>query len=274
MRAGTTSVVFGCDDTAKNEFLNKRAAKGNIAGPGRSQSNLWFVEPQQLDDLGPAIGRGGVWVNDAVKAGAPSDAFLFSGYDFRTLHLSHDNALPVTFSIEVDKQGNNQWTKLRDVIVPPKGYAWTEFSAAESGVWVRVTANRDCAKTTAFFHYRNADKRANEAAPLFNGLAKPGENQVTGGLLAARGDDFKTLRFIASDAKSELGVYDLDGDLKLNKADDPKGLEWTKKNFAIPQNVLSTDAASVLYVDGKGRWRLPKSDAAFDAPGAAWRRAH
>ncbi len=260
-------VVFGCDDTAKNEFLNKRAAKGNIAGPGRSQSNLWFVEPKQIDDLGPAIGRGGVWVNDAVKAGAPSDAFLFSSYDFRTLHLAHDNAQPVTFSIEVDKQGNNQWIKLRDVTVPAKGYAWTEFSAAESGIWVRITPSRDCAKITAFFHYRNADKRANEAAPLFNGLAKAGDNNVTGGLLAARGDDFKTLRFIASDAKSELGVYDLDADLKLNKADDPNGLIWTKKNFAIPQNVLSMDAASVLYVDGKGRWRLPKSDAAFDAAG-------
>ena len=42
-------IVLGCDDTAKSEFLNKRKVKGEIAGPGRSQSNLWFVEPKQLD---------------------------------------------------------------------------------------------------------------------------------------------------------------------------------------------------------------------------------
>ncbi len=39
-------LVFGCDDTAKSEFLNKRPAKGQIAAP-RSQSNLWFLEPSQ-----------------------------------------------------------------------------------------------------------------------------------------------------------------------------------------------------------------------------------
>jgi hypothetical protein len=31
-------IVFGCDDTARNEFLNKRKAKGDIAQP-QSQSN-------------------------------------------------------------------------------------------------------------------------------------------------------------------------------------------------------------------------------------------
>lgn len=53
-------VVLGCDDTAKSEFLNKRHAKGKLAGPGQSQSNLWFVDPAQLDRLGPVVGRGAV----------------------------------------------------------------------------------------------------------------------------------------------------------------------------------------------------------------------
>jgi hypothetical protein len=40
-------LVFGCDDSAHREFLNKRKAKGNIEGPGQSNSNLWFtpIEP-------------------------------------------------------------------------------------------------------------------------------------------------------------------------------------------------------------------------------------
>jgi len=260
-------LVFGCDDTAKNEFLNKRRAKGGIAGPGRSQSNLWFVDPPRLDQLGPALGRGAVWLADAVKANQPSDAFLFSGYAHRTLHLAHDGSAPVTFTLEVDAKGDGTWKKLREIEV--KSYGWIEFTAAESGAWVRVKASRDCAKATAFFHFRNADPRTDQPAPMFAGLAQPGDGSVSGGVLHARGANFKTLRFIASDANGELGCYDLDGSLSLRKTNDPAGLAWTKKAVAIPSGVITVDAASVLVVDDAGRrWRLPKGDAAFDRPGA------
>ena len=52
-------IVLGCDDTARSEFLNKRKAKGHIAAP-QSQSNLWFLKPEQLDRLGPAVGSGAI----------------------------------------------------------------------------------------------------------------------------------------------------------------------------------------------------------------------
>ena len=53
-------LVFGCDDSAKSEFLNRRPFKAEHASPGQSNSNLWFVAPEQLDHLGPATGRGSV----------------------------------------------------------------------------------------------------------------------------------------------------------------------------------------------------------------------
>ena len=38
---------------------------------------------------------------------------------------------------------------------------------------------------------------------------------------------------------------------------------------AIPPPVITADAASVIYIDNNGkRWRLPKSDSAFDQPGS------
>ena len=61
-------LVFGCDDTAKSEFLNKRPAKGTLAGPGQSQSNLWFTSLDKPDKLGPALGRGSVWVDEIGRA--------------------------------------------------------------------------------------------------------------------------------------------------------------------------------------------------------------
>ena len=40
-----------------------------------------------------------------------------------------------------------------------------------------------------------------------------------------------------------------------------------QQNLAPPAGVLSTDAASVLFIDDAGRrWRLPKGDVAFDSP--------
>src|SRR5690606_37529300 len=71
-------LVFGCDDTAKSEFLNKRRAKGEVAPP-QSQSNLWFVEPEPLDHFGLVLGRGAVFLNEDVADGALSDPYLFAG---------------------------------------------------------------------------------------------------------------------------------------------------------------------------------------------------
>lgn len=102
-------IVMGCDDTAKSEFMNTRRAKGKIAGPGQSQSNLWFVEPAQLDRFGPALGRGAVWIRDDVKAGEPSEPFLFGGFAERMLHLAHQSGTAVTFHLEVDRAGNGTW---------------------------------------------------------------------------------------------------------------------------------------------------------------------
>ena len=261
-------IVLGCDDAAKSEFINADSIKGRVAPPGKSQSNLWFVEPARLDACGPALGRGAVWLDDDVKAGVPSEPFLFSGFAKRSLHLVHDGEEPVTFTLEVDVRGDGSWMKLRDVTVPAHGCAWTEFTAAETGPWFRLTANRDAAKATAFFHYRAEDSRSTQAAPVFDGIARPANQHLNGGLLHARGTDFKTLRFIARNAEGEVGCYDLDGELRLRKTNDTEGAKWTANAVAIPPPALKVDGGSVLYVDPQGkRWRLPKGDSALDQPG-------
>ena len=258
-------VIFGCDVTAKSEFLNGRKAKGKVLTPGQSQSNLWFVKPQTLDELGTPIGQGAVWLSDKVAAHTPSDPILFSGYTQRSLWLQHDEAEPVTFTLEVDATGNGQWAKLRDVEVAARSAEPISFNPEESGAWLRVSANRDCANATALLHYRNADKRTAAAAAIFDGIAKAEDKNVSGGLLRAHGDNLRTLALATAD-----GYYELDGDLKLTRRDDAKAAENLRKNMAIPQGVLTYDAASVLYTDEKGRrWRLPKGDAAFDAPGVS-----
>jgi len=257
-------VVIGCDDSAIIEV--PRAIKGKLAPSGQSQSNLQFLKPAQLDEFGPALGRGALWLDDAVKANEPSDPFLFSGFACRTLFLAHDNAEPVTFTLEVDAKGSNDWKKLRNIEVPAHGSAWTEFDSAEIGAWVRIKAGRDCAKATAYFHYRNGDSRAADAAAIFAGLARPGDAAISGGLLHQRGDNARTLQCIAADAKSSC--YELDGELKLRPTNDPAAVTWAKTHLAIPREFLTSDDASVLCVENNHRWRLPKADPSFEQPGA------
>lgn len=265
-------IVFGCDDTAKNEFLNRRAAKGKLAGPGQSQSNLWFVEPDALDEFGVPLGRGAVWLDEPVTANEASDAFLLSGFTQRGVHLTHDTDAPVKFTFEVDRKGRGAWTKLREVTVPARGYEWVQFPSRERGVWVRVRTDRDCAKATAFFQFRNVDRRGVKADDKFNGIAQPADERITGGLIRARGDNLRTLAVAGLRADggqvTVAGYYEMDADLKLRRVDDPAAHAWLKSNVAIPAGVLQVDQASVLFVDDDGkRWRLPKGDPAFDQPG-------
>ena len=259
-------VVLGCDDSANKEFLNTRKAKGKLAGPGESQSNLWFIEPAKLDQLGPVIGRGAVWLNEEVKGGVASEPYLFSGYKHRSLELISGSAHEVNIRIEVDLKGNDEWQEQQTISLKPNENLRLEFETSAPGEWLRLSASSDT-KLSAWFQYRNDDPRPAEAASLFDGIAQPEDEQVTGGVMLARGAGFRNLRFISETPNGEKSCYDLGSQFDLKAVNDSEGLAWTARNAAIPQGVLIYDEASILYVDEKGRWRLPRGDAALDQPG-------
>lgn len=256
-------VVLGCDDTAKAEFLNKRKAKGSVAAP-QSHSNLWFVKPEQLDGFGGAIGRGAVWLDDEVQADQPSDAFLFSGFAKRGVHLASD--VPTKFTFEVDAKGDGQWAKLAEQDV--SGSAWHSFDDAAPGVWIRVKSSASLKKATAWFTGANA--RVAKSGDKFAGIATPQDTIFHGGLVRSRAENKRTLYFAAMGVAGDISGYELDAELRLVPSGDANGFDWAKQNAGIPSRdgVLSVDAASVLYVDDKGRrFRLPKGDASFDKAG-------
>jgi hypothetical protein len=283
-------VVFGCDDTARSEFLNKNRLKGDLPGPGKSQSNLWFVEPSRLDRFGPPLGRGAVWLEDEVKQGEASEPYLFSGFDQRSVFLTHRDAGEVTFTLEVDRKGDGRWTRLRTVAVPANQTVWVEFKPRETGAWVRLIPGHAARGTTAFFHYRSKDSRSGAAASHFRDLARTGDDQASGGLLHAHGGPpapvmpaqkgpglsresadqslpQSPLRFLARSGVGTSRLYEMDGQLRLAPADDATGAGWMQANLQVPEGVITSDEASVLYTDEQGRrWRLPRN-IAFDAPG-------
>lgn len=261
-------VVLGCDDTAKSEFLNKRKAKGKIAGP-QSQSNLWFIKPGQLDSFGPTLGRGAVWLNEDVAAGEPSDPFLFAGFSGRAVHLDADTE--TTFTFEVDAKGDGNWQPHPKAITTAT-YTWHTFPDDLDATWIRVRSSKALAKATAWFTMAGADDRATSPQIAeFAGVAKAADQNTSGGVIRARGGNKRDLHFAAKGSAGDLGLYTLSADMKLTHTDDSKELAWLKANAAIPsrKGVLEVDAASVLYIDDKGkRFRLPKGDPAFDKAGA------
>lgn len=263
-------LVFGCDDTAKSEFLNKRKAKGEIAAP-QSQSNLWFVEPAQLDHLGPVIGRGSVWLEENIAAGSKSDPYLFGGLKRRALHLAQQGASELKVSVEIDRDGKGHWESARSIVIPPQGYLWTAFDDAEPGVWIRLVAETDAIGLTAAFTNGDEDDRGAPPA-IFTGIATAESSTATGGVIRARGENKRNLHFAARTKEGSVGLYTLssgDGTLTLTPESNESELAWLEKNAAIPsrEGVITTDAASVIYTDDAGkRFRLPRGNAAFDQP--------
>ncbi|MCH7228979.1 hypothetical protein MLD59_22745 [Verrucomicrobiaceae bacterium E54] len=253
-------IVFGCDDTARSEFLNKRKAKGEIAAP-QSQSNLWFVEPDTLDSIGPVIGRGAVWLKEDIGADTASDLYLLAGYSQRGLHLHHRSESKRKIQLEI-LAADQSILSTRTVEIPASGYRFVELAPTETGEWIRLRALDALRQASAVFTYRGEDPRTDQADPIFEGLATPGTAR-SGGLVCARDKGHKTLSFAAVDADGKpAGYYEMGADLKLRKVDDPELDAFTRKHTAIPANALAKDDASVIYTDNDGnRWRLPKGDA-------------
>ncbi len=259
-------LVFGCDDAAKSEFLNKRKVKGDIYGPGQSNSNLWFTSLKKPDELGPNTAEGAVWISEDIKAGEVSEPFLFAGWNYRSAWIKNEGKESVSFAFEVDEKGNNSWKILRKVVVKAGEAENVIFS--EKGEWIRVRAEQP-SKATVHFSYTQKDLRAVTPGPKFEGLAKVGSAISQGGLLWGLDGDRRKLGVLAGEVSdtgfSESGYYELDQQMNLVKKEDAETAQHIREKMAIPKQVVTIDEASVLIVDDLGRrWRLPKGDSRFN----------
>ncbi len=235
-------VVLGCDDTAANEFLNKRRAKGGLGAPGQSNSSLWFLDPSDFDTFGPAIGRGAVWQEEDVKAGQISDPYLLGGFDNRQLQIAGDLA----FDVEIDAQGDGTWAK---AALPRDGNV-IDLKPL-SGAWIRLVAKTDAQKVTAFFSYWNDDARKPRA----------GENTAARGIVrSGSGDEHLPLELV-QDNKLYVMLPGKSGELELKRSDDAAHRDGVKLWFAMnkAKNLGDAydDASAVITDDDGKRWRFP-----------------
>jgi hypothetical protein len=255
-------LIFGTDDSATDTFQD---------GPNplvpQSHSNLWFLPPRELTELGPREGTGGPWLNDAVKPDQPSTPYLFAGYDRRLLHLAHDADEDVTFKLEVDS-GTGEWQPLSEVVVPAQGYVYRWFADDAPGEWIRITANRTC-MATAFFDYSSAAERPLEPAAAFSALSDSARPESLGLVAPAALSDGGNLRLVAwreqAGSAAEGRYYELTPDLDLVQRQDSTRAAQLFAVGSVTSRGYEVDAASVLVTSSGRRYRLPKGDAKLDA---------
>ncbi len=263
------NLVFGCDDSAQKEFLNKRKAKGGIEGPGQSNSNLWFTSVDQPDQLGPNTAGGSVWLSEEIKANDFSEPMLFAGWTHRNAWINNEGGKEVTFTFEIDASGDGNWKVLKNEIVDSYSAQVVTFGQEDIGEWIRVKSNLPT-KATVHFAYSDDDQRNEYQDDMFSGIAGVHDNEVTGGLLYGLGNSRRALGMLAFDRENgqmnETGYYELDSTMHLVRKEDPETSGFIREKFAIPGDAVSIEESSVLIEDDQGRrWRLPLGEHAYTA---------
>ena len=105
---------------------------------------LWFGGIDDLWKLGKPVGIGGPWKNTAVQAEAPSDPYLMTGYDKKSLTLSADRPVTIRLEVNFDHQVYHTYQTFELDGRSPLEFTFpTDFSAH----WVRLVASADCTAT-------------------------------------------------------------------------------------------------------------------------------
>jgi len=184
------------------------------------------------------------------------------------LALAHRTAAPVTFTIEVDRAGNDSWRTLRTITVPAASSVFHSFAATEAGAWIRLRADRAASDVTAHFQYRNRDSRGTALPPWCDGLTRAGAPAAIGGVMRSLGRNRRTLGLVAVDRRDgrRRGYYELDERLELRRSEESGG-ERRCSPRRRPRAWWKVDAGSVILVQDGQRFRIP-ADSDYHEPAA------
>jgi hypothetical protein len=127
-------------------------ADGHFFSAKDGKGGLWFGVIDDLWKLGKPRGTGGPWRRTAIKAGEPSDPYLMTGFDKKTLLLSHDSDAAVRFSVEVDFLCDGTWKEYGRFTVSPGSEFRHEFPDGFSAHWVRLKGDKDCLASAIFVY--------------------------------------------------------------------------------------------------------------------------
>ena len=115
------------------------------------KTSLWFGGIDDLWKFGKPTGVGGPWKNTPVKAGVPSDPYLMTGYDQKTLELTAEQDCTITVEVDIDHwTGFHPYRSFKLKAGEPFSH---QFPTGFAAHWVRVSSDKDTV-ATAWFTYR------------------------------------------------------------------------------------------------------------------------
>ncbi len=143
-------VILAADDTSimQNPLAGQR--NRTCSSSIRRATKLW-----------PAHRLGFGVVGRSCESEHAERAVLVRGFEERTVHLSHKEREPVTFTLEIDRQGTATGKANDDSPSPPPRTNIVFCRSIAPGEWIRVTADKDC-HATVKFDYRSANKNDGE----------------------------------------------------------------------------------------------------------------
>lgn len=124
---------------------------GHVYKDADNRLGLWFGGVDDLWKLGKPVGKGGPWKLSSVTAGKPSDAYLMTGYDQKSLVIESDVDTQIVIEVDVDHQSG--WHRYQLLDVKANEASLHEFPTAFSAHWVRLTSSAN-AMITADFTYQ------------------------------------------------------------------------------------------------------------------------
>ena len=128
-------VLSGVDPSVKDNRHLIRSDDGKAA--------VWVGAADDLWQLGKPRGFGGPWKNTAAQKGVPSDPYLMTGYDQKTLALRNHGAKPVRVSVLLDVAGDGRFAAYRTFEVPAGKEIVHAFEASLNAYWLRLVSDED-----------------------------------------------------------------------------------------------------------------------------------
>lgn len=243
------SIVLASDETS---------IQGNPLA-GQPQSNLWFGTYKNLTNWGPASAYGAIWLNERAEANQTSDQFLMAGFDHRMIHLYNAGIEPVTITMQIDENGDNNWKDLTTIDLDNEAYNYYIFNTDLKAEWIRLRANKT-SKLTAAFHFTDANlKKQGESNNIFKGLADIDEmGEVSHAKLYSNKNNFNLSVFkgtIENGKFAQNGIYEFTKsgfDFKVGLTDS------TALRALKVKDIWMEDDASVILKTKDGVLRLPK----------------
>lgn len=137
-------LVMGADNASPSTGHNVTTAE--------PQSGLWFGKTDDLWSYGKPSGWGGPWWEDDVVANEPSDPYLMTGFEHKTLHIQNHGDETVTVAVEVDPRGDASFGRYHELTVEPGALGVHVFPTGFSAHWVRLVSDRDARLTGQLFY--------------------------------------------------------------------------------------------------------------------------